>query len=407
MKRLLLEVLLSVRMNRKRLLLTGLAVSWGMFILIVLLGASEGLKNGVVNTFHINMPKLSTVYPGVVSIPWHGLSKGNRIELFRNDAVLLENSGIEYIEEVFPVVNQPGQIVSNGKNPLVVLTGCPQGYSEAVFEKVVQGRDIDGPDVQHSRNVMVVNSYLAEQLAPSGHVVGTVVDFNGIPFTIVGVTQGLFAEDTSPMCFCPISTAMTLFRARGNVDALFIRSGKVPNMDINRKYVDQIRKFIADNKGFNPDDNMALQVANDNEYFILGYGVLDSLSIFIWLLGIGMLVAGIIGVSNIMTVSVKERTKEFGIRLTMGAPGSEIIKLVVTESLIIVFSFGYLGIMFALLLLKVFNSVAGGAIEMFSNPSVGFWTVIAANLVITAAGVIAGYRPAKRATEINLVEVLK
>lgn len=407
MKELLSEVWISIRANRKRLFLTGLAVGWGMFILVVLLGSTTGLRKGVINSFHIDMPQMASVVCGEISIPWKGRPRNSMVELFPEDAEALQNSGIRHIDEVFPIVSQPGLLVYGGEHSNVPVTGCPPGYINAIYERISEGRDINRPDIDERKNVLVINSMLAKQFFKESSAEGRTVRLNGTPFTIIGVCRSLFVEDTYPMCFCPVSTALSHYRPKGDVDVIYIKSSGIRTFGTNRAFIRDLRNFIAGSKNFCPDDNKALQVNNDNDYFILGYGVLDSLAIFIWLLGLATLFAGIVGVSNIMLVAVKERTKEFGIRMAMGAPDREITKLVITESLIVVFVFGYLGIMVGVLLLQLVSNAVGDSVDMFREPSVGFWTVIAGNLILTAAGALAGYVPAKKAVGLKLVDALK
>lgn len=407
MKELLAEIRMSVMKNRRRLFLTGTAIAWSMFILIVLLGSAEGLKRGVVSSFHLDMPQLTSVVSGERSVPYGGHSRDSRVELFSEDAEALAAGGIRNLDAVFPVIYIPGTVVRGACHSDIMLTGCTPGYIDAIYEQVRRGRGIDGPDISGKRNVVVMNARLAARMFGDVDPIGAIVEFSGIAYTVVGVCESRFVEDTSPMCFCPLSAALDHFRPRGNLDCIFVKDSGIRDNGRNVAFMNDIRNFLSLRKGFAATDNKALRVSNSNEYFILGHNVLDSLSAFIWLLGLATLFAGVVGVGNIMLVAVKERTSEFGIRLAMGATDREIIRLVVLESLILVLAFGYIGIMAGVGLLRIAAAVSGDAVGMFRDPSVDFLAVVAANVVLVVSGVLAGYLPARKAVRLKLVDALK
>lgn len=407
MRWLLREVWGAMRLNRRRLFLTGIAVCWGMFILVVLLGTSAGLRTGVASSFHVNMPQLVSITANSTSLPWEGNPKNRKVELFLDDAVQLAASDIRRIAAVFPTMAQSCRVNYGKENVSLNVTGCEPGFLDAAYSRVLSGRDLNEFDMDGERNVIVINRLLGRQLFHDENPVGKIVRIYDIPFTVVGVCVNRFAEDITPMAYAPLPVMMTHFRPRGDIDAINVLADHLRTYHANDCLMTDLRNFIAELKNFSPKDNKAVIVNNPCDYMIIAYSVFDGLNVFIWVVGIAILIAGIVGVGNIMLIAVKERTREFGTRLAMGADDSDIIKLVILESLIIVFSFGYIGIMTGVLSIRLISAVVGDSIETFRDPYADFWSVIVCNIILAVAGVIAGYLPARQATRLKPVDALK
>ena len=222
----------------------------------------------------------------------------------------------------------------------------------------------------------------------------------------MGISKSLLPDDTSVGAYMPISTIMMLYRPQGNIDAIGVEVHKMKTEEENLTFATRLRQSLARVKHCSPDDLRAIQIDNSYENVLQVQGVLDGIGAFVWVIGIATLLAGIVGVSNIMLITVKERTRELGVRKAMGASNASIIRLVLLESVIITMLFGYIGLMLGIGLTRLLDVSLGSVFPMFQNPTIQFWPVMICNLIMVLAGLVAGYMPAKRATTIKLVEAL-
>lgn len=405
MRELFAEVMLSMRSNKMRIALTGFSIAWGMFILVVLLGAAGGFQRGIAKTFHFDSPQVVSLSTGTTSIPYGGYKTGRHISLNMADTTLLGNIDQQIIKRVFPSMVENVRINNGSRYARVSITGCTPGFIDVTYNKICKGRDIDELDISNRSKVCVLTQRLGNELFGESNPIGQQVFVGNVAFRVVGLSKSIIT-DNSLCAYAPVSTLVSLYRPHGNIDAIRLQVNKMKTADENVALVGKIRAVFAHAKECSHDDFRAIQVDNSYEDVIQVQNVLATIGTFVWVIGIATLLAGIVGVSNIMLITVKERTRELGVRKAMGASNRSIIRLVLLESIIITMMFGYVGLMAGIGLTQLLDSALGSVFPMFQNPTVQFLPVVICNLVMVIAGLVAGYFPAKRATTIKLVEAL-
>ena len=406
MREILQEVFVSMRSNKMRIALTGFSIAWGMFILVVLLGSAGGFQRGIRKTFHFDSPQVVQVTTGKTAVPYQGYQRERSIQLYLHDTTLVAAIDKNVIKRVYPSSVENVRMNNGKRYAQIPLTGCTKGFIGISFAKIDKGRDINASDQQEARKVCVLTQRLARQLFDEEDPIGKQVTVGEVSFVVVGISKSLLPDDTSVGAYLPISTMMMLYRPQGNIDAIGVEVHKMKTEQENLTFATRLRQSLAKVKHCSPDDFRAIQIDNSYENVLQVQGVLDGIGAFVWVIGIATLLAGIVGVSNIMLITVKERTRELGVRKAMGASNASIIRLVLLESVIITMSFGYIGLMLGIGLTRLLDVSLGSVFPMFQNPTIQFWPVMICNLIMILAGLVAGYMPAKRATTIKLVEAL-
>lgn len=400
------EVLTSMKSNRMRIALTGFSIGWGIFILVVLLGSSGGLQRGLYKTFFLDVNQVVKVSAGKTAQPWQGMDKGRQLQLHLSDAKALEQSAIQHIVKVCPMARVSLEVNHAGNSVTIPVTGCYDNYLGSDYRKLTKGRDFNVNDIEQNTKVCIVNERLAKQLFSGDNPIGREVEIGGIMFTVVGVCGTMFRQDMTLAIYTPLSTMLTIFRPEGTLDGINLIVKDLKTAEQNEQLTQEVHDMLALHLGCSPTDNKGVAISNPYEQVLSAEGVLAAIGIFVWIIGIATLTAGIVGVSNIMLITVKERTRELGVRKAMGASNESIIALVLLESVIITVIFGYIGMMVGVGLTQLLDVALGSAIPMFQNPTVQFWPIIICNIIMVLAGLVAGYIPAKRAVRIKLVEAL-
>ncbi|SHL20662.1 ABC transporter permease [Xylanibacter ruminicola] len=401
------EVRASMQNNRQRIWLTGFAIGWGMFILVTLLGSAGGIQKGVYKGGNLDMPQLITLATGKTSIPWNGMNTDRMVEMTLEDANALWNQHFDYVANVYPTFNQAVQAVSGSEYVNTSLTGCTPSYIIAQYYKIFRGRDINHTDIEEQRKVCVLSSRMCREMFGDKNPVGCEVIFDGNIFLVVGECRYLFEGYQAISAYAPISTVMALYSpTKPALSMMQVEYAGIEDLDELHHLTSDIRNFISPRIGCSPQDSKALVIRNDFETVINMTKVLSYLGIFVWIIGIATLLAGVVGVSNIMLITVRERTRELGVRRAMGASSGSIIRLVLIEAVIITMIFGYAGMMLGIGLTQLLSAVLGGSVPYFTDPTVEFGMVVGCNLIMILAGIAAGYVPAKRAVTIKLVDAL-
>lgn len=406
MQELLQEVLTAMKSNRLRIALTGFSIAWGMFILVVLLGSSGGFQRGLYKTFHLDINQIVRITTGKTVMPWKGMDKGRQLKLNINDAQAIERSNIQHIQRVCPMSRRQLE-VSAGKNHVTIaVTGCNEKYLSVDYRMLKAGRDFHADDLSQRAKTCIINDRLARQLFQDGNPIGQSVTMGNLLFTVVGVCKSTFDSDIELAAYMPLSTMISIFQPDGNINGINLIVENLESVEHNEHLERELHDLLSSRLGCNPKDHKGIIVSNSYEQILSTKKMIASIGIFVWIIGIATLIAGIVGVSNIMLITIKERTRELGVRKAMGASNSHIITLVLLESVIITMIFGYIGMMLGVGLTQLLDSALGTAIPMFQNPTVHFWPIMGCNFIMVLAGLVAGYVPAKRAVSIKLVEAL-
>lgn len=399
--------ILDVMLRRKlRTALTALAVAWGIFMLVVLLAAGNGLAEGAEHAFARDALNSIWVNPGVQGKPFQGNPVGRRVGLDEADhpivraAVPLEDSSTQVSVGERPVSRAARQ----GSFP-VDGVGPAWGPIEGV--EITRGRGIDAGDLQERRKVAAIGKRVAASLFADGEdPVGTFLRVGNAVFRVVGVFQDPQDDRTEETIAIPRTTARAVFATGPRVDSLALAVEPRPVREVDGA-LREMRRRLGGRKGFAGDDERALRVWNNFEMTEKLHGLFAGIRWFVWLIGLGTILAGIVGVGNIMLISVAERTREFGIRKAVGATPASIVRMVVEEALVVTMVAGYLGLVAAVGLVELAGRVMPPDLPYFTKPQVDLRAALGATAVLVAAGVLAGFFPALRAARVVPMAALR
>ena len=414
MRDLINEIWNSVRNNKLRTALTGFAVSWGIFLLICLLGAG----NGIINAFQGSSDRFVTnsmdVMGGVTSIPANGYKEGRWINLDKGDISIVKGKEFsDNVDKVAPVTESISDNMTLGKNSIsTVLMGVTPEYKD--IEKVImkEGRFINPMDQDQQRKVIVISSKHEKELG--SNLIGKWVNMRGFSFIVIGVYQA-DQSDWRASAYIPYSTMKGIFSPGEKIGDIFLTFNGVNNLKESNEFENKLVTRLKTYHKAAPEDPNAIWIWNrysQNAQISQGQRII---SIGMWILGLLTLISGIVGVSNIMLISVKERTHEFGIRKAIGAKPRKILSLIIAESVTITAFFGYIGMGLGMLACEIMDKTLGqntmdlgfDTIKMMESPTVGLDVAIEATLLLIIAGTLAGMAPAWKAAKVKPIEALR
>ena len=415
---LLQEIWGTLKKNKLRTTLTGLSVTWGIFILIVLLGAGNGLQNGVMQNFASRAINRINLYTGTTSMPHRGL-KNERSLHFTNEEIEFIKNDIEESREITARLNS-NQTISYGKEfGTYQVRGVMPNYFD--IEKLIisteNGRFINRLDMNERNKVIVLDKKIADLLFPDETPLGKNVKVGQLIFKVVGINTK--SEDWGGSnAYIPFTTAQSIFNPDGKFYHIVFTVDGLATKEANDKFNETLRDVMSRRMEFNPDDRQALWIYNAQSDYVETMKIFGGITIFVSIIGILTLIAGIVGVSNIMLVSVKERTREIGIRKALGAKPSSILKTIMLESIIITAIFGYIGLILGVGLTELVNffmemSANSKAVSdepqmsIFTNPTVQVGYALFATVVLIISGTIAGYLPARKAVKVQPIEAMR
>lgn len=411
MRELLIEVFAAMKGNRMRIALTGFSIGWGIFILIVLISSGRGLINGMYYNFREYNVGVVTVTPGLTSQPFEGRSQGRTVHLYEEDAAALQQLLGDTVTKAIPVVSHAVQASCGEEYVNTVVDGYAPGYAIAPNILIVAGRDINDLDMMQQRKVCVIPKVLKNMFFRNDTTVavGQKLLLNGISFQIIGVYEPVLATNSTRAIVAPLSTVKRIWRPDGELSRLFLQTALLTTTDLNRQFNAHVIGHLAARKDFAPTDKKAIKIDNRYERPVLISNIMDVLTIFVAIVGLATLMSGMVGVSNIMLISVKERTREMGIRRAVGAKTRHIVALVLAESVVISVIFGYVGMMVGvgLMELMAWISEKTGNIDTFSDPTIEVSHAVVITLIMVVVGLIAGYVPAKQAAGIRLTVAME
>lgn len=407
------EIFVALKMNRMRTFLTGFAIAWGIFMLVALLAVGNGFSNAMFSNFRYMSQNSVSLYAGRTSMPYGGRQKGRTIRFSMADCEWMRTH-LEGCKSLSPIFNLWNGSIAYGTLQFDAnITGVNEVYRDLRVLEVKYGRFVNAMDMHERRKAVVIDENTAQKLFGVAELaVGKMVRLtNGVNFQVVGVTEAEY-QDSRPSVFIPLATANVIYNPSGWVYDVSYELEGVETLEESEAYDKRLRKQLADYYGYDPADQNAIWISNRVEGYEKSKMIFGGISMFIWVIGIGTLIAGIVGVSNIMLITVKERTREFGIRKALGATPNSILGLVVLESLVITLMFGYIGMMMGIglseLLCVFFPGGGGSSMQptFMSNPTVDLGIVVSATMVLVVAGVLAGYMPARNAVKIKPIEAM-
>lgn len=418
MRDILTEIWATARRNKLRTTLTGFAVAWGIFMLIFLLGAGNGLINATQQNSNRYLNTSMVIFGGQTSKAHKGLKEGRKIELNDRDMEITQERFSDNVEEVGAELDHGNTTMSHGKEYTAAnISGVyPNDY---IINKrdMIYGRFINKIDIRDRRKSIVISDDMAKELSPTGSVedmLGQIVRMEDLAFRIVGIYQ----VDKSMMgtdAFIPFTTYRTIYNVGDKTGNIVFSFKGLETEQQNEAFEQRYRANLNGNHGAAPDDEEAVWIWNRFTQAMQMNTGMGMLRTALWIVGIFTLLSGIVGVSNIMLITVKERTHEFGIRKAIGATPWSILRLIIIESIIITTFFGYIGMVLGIAANEYMNATIGNmkvdsglfTTTMFVNPTVGLDVCINATLLMVVAGTIAGLIPARKAAHVRPIEALR
>jgi len=407
------EIWVTITRNKTRSLLTGLGVFWGIFMLIVMMGFGTGLERGVNEGVDGIATNACFVWSNRTGEPYRGFQRGRFWNMQNRDVEILRRS-IPEIEVLSPMLfggSSENNVMWGDTHGTFNVRGLHATYQYIENPFLTKGRFINEIDVMQRRKVSVIGTNVAEELFPEGvNPIGQHIRVNGIYYQVVGVSQGVSNMNmngrTQDVISIPFSTMQQVGNHGASIHALAAtaRSGYRVSLIEER-----MREILKANNNISPTDRQAVFSINLEQQFAMFNNLFLGIAILIWIVGSGTLIAGIVGVSNIMLVTIKERTKEIGIRRALGAKPRQIISQIMAESLVLTSLAGMLGLCFGVLVLYLAETQWLADIDsmFFATPAVSFNTAVASTVILIICGLIAGIIPTKRALSIKAIDAIR
>ena len=422
MRDLIEEIWSTLRQNKLRTALTGFSVAWGIFMIIVLIGAGNGLMNSIAGNFSM-LKNSMEIYAGTTSKPYGGYEQGRRLEFTTQDEEALRHGYFkDRNNDICPVIRHNTEM-HYGKIMLRCnLKGVYEISKGIDNTEIVAGRFINSKDIKEKRKVMVIGTQTAKNLVEKGRkpeeMIGKMIDVSGLMFKIVGLYKSDESEGGAMFyteVLAPTSTVASIFMKENEINSIQMTFEGIDTEEKNREFDAAYRRVINRNHNADPTDTNTIYVYNSVVERQSLNRAARKVRKALWILGLLTLISGIAGVSNIMLITVKERTHEFGIRKAIGARPCSVIMLIIAESITITSFFGYMGMVLGMAMNQFLDfkysdkavDVGIAQVTMFVNPGVGLNTAIEATLILIIAGTIAGMIPAWRAARVKPIEALR
>lgn len=405
------EIFSTISKNKMRTALTSFAVAWGILMLIILLAAGNGLRNGIMHNFADRANNTVTVWPGYTSMPYKGMSTGRRI--------IFDDRDLKYIKDHFPEVEYisatargSADIEYKDEYVSITLNAVTPDYTKINYLNILQGRFINELDMKHRRKKIVLHPNHVDVLFGDEDPIGKFVKTRGLIYQVVGVFEetGSYSMDYS--AYIPLDAADIVYRPRWGYRPIEFTVNGLDTKEKNDAFIEKLRVELGKLHRFDPADRSTIHAWSTAEAMLEINDVLGILTIFIVIIGVASLMAGIVGVSNIMLITVKERTREIGIRKAIGATSGSVLRSVIIEAVLITTMAGYLGILLGVGFTEFaserwFSGADDGGFAMFLNPTIGLSSVFWATALLVVCGTIAGAIPAMRATRVKPIEAMR
>lgn len=399
------EIFGTIKKNKLRTLLTAFSVAWGIFILIILLAVGQGLKNGTEAQFATDAANSIWIEGGQTSMPFEGYKPGKQIQLTNKDFYHIKEN-IPGIDNASAVYRGWESKVLSYKNEHVAYTVRPVAPDHYNLEKAVvtRGRFINEVDFNEFRKVCVIGEPVKQALFKEENPLGKFIDAEGIKYKVVGVFNDPGRGDNDRI-YVPLLTAQRIYGGKDHVNTIWVSTG-TSSVERTEQISEEIRQHLAKKYHFDPKDMNALGVYNNNVSYKRIMSMLDGIKWFVLVIGVLTLIAGIVGVSNIMMIIVKERTREIGVRKALGATPYSIVSLIIQESVFITFIAGYTGLMAGIGLIEL-TRYFGLEGDFFKNPDVDLNVALYSVLLIVLSGALAGLFPALKAAHVEPIQALR
>lgn len=404
------EIFEAISKNKLRTFLTGISVASGIFILVILLGAGKGLQNGIAKQFERDADGIIEVWSGMTTKEYKGLNPGRQIQFRNSDYELSVQKFGNQLAKQASTYNFWNGLISYGKESgNYQYRGVYPDYIFIENGTIIKGRFINNNDMINNEKVAVIGLKIKQDLFKDKEALGEQIAINNINFKIVGVFTDPAGEREETRAYLPLTTTQRAFGGGDKISNLFYILHKKATYDEalaeSTKFSKELNQLLKSKNTVAPDDDSAISVHNSVENAKQFYDLNLYIRLFFWWVGICTIIAGVVGVSNIMLIIVKERTKEIGIRKALGASPISIIGMILHESIFITSISGFIGLLASLSLLEFVGPQVKS--EYFINPEVDFSVAITTLILLVLAGAIAGFFPAYRAAKIKPIVALR
>lgn len=404
------EIFDTIRKNKLRTFLTGLSVASGIFILVILLGIGQGMQNGISQQFEEDASNLLYVWTGRTSIEYKGLNPGRAIQLKNEDfnyTALKYRDELENKSAVYRIWN--GIVNYKKESGSYRVEGVLPDYQFLENSSMITGRYINENDQENFEKVVVIGNRVKNDLFKDVDPVGLYLQISDINFKVIGVFSDPGGEREESRVFVPLSTGQRVFNGSNNLNNMAFTLEEEDNFDAalaaSNKFSEELKQYLKEKHSIAPEDDRAITVNNTLENAKRFFTLMDMIKFFFWGVGICTIIAGIVGVSNIMLIIVKERTREIGVRKALGAEPLSIIGMILHESIFVTAIAGLVGLISSLALLEVIGPLI--ETEFIANPSVNFTVALITVVILIVAGALAGFFPAWRAARIKPIVALR
>jgi len=410
------EIWFTIKQNKLRTFFTAFGVFWGIFMLVVMLGAGKGLQNGVTTGMGDMATNSLFMWGKKTTMPYKGFPRGRRVQFNNDDTqALIDNlPEIQYIAPRLQVFAEQGvnNVIRKEKAASYFIQGDYPDYNLIDPSNILQGRFVNDRDILEKRKVIVIGKSVYEEMFDKGEdPIGEYMKIRGVFFRVVGVCSSKKndreAEEDNKQIFMPFTTLQNTYNM-GNVVGWYSMTAKKGH---SAAFVlEKAKQIIGGRHSISPEDKRAIGSYNVEQQFLKMENLFMGINGLIWIVGIGTLLAGVIGVSNIMLIIVKERTKEIGIQRAIGATPWQIRKQIVMESILLTSVSGYFGLVIGVLLLEGISYLLTkfeANSDMFSHPEVDFQKALLALVILVISGALAGLFPANRAVSIKPIDALR
>jgi putative ABC transport system permease protein len=405
------EIWITITHNKSRSFLTAFGVFWGMFMLVAMVGAGVALERGITSQIEGFATNSCFVWENRTSEPYKGFRKGRQWEMRNNDITVLQNN-VPEIQHIAPIIfggNSENNVLRDDKAGAFYVKGNYPSYNDIDKQKLIKGRYINTIDIVEKRKVCVIGERVYEVMFPHDEdPLGKNLQVNGIYFTVVGVTRSNsnvnIGGDSQETVILPFTTMQQAYNMGDRVHFLAITAQPGVKVSVVEEKVKTVLKQSHD---IAPHDKTAVGGMNLEDQFTMFLYLGIGIASLIWIVGTGTLLAGAVGVSNIMLVTVKERTREIGIRRALGATPVNIVGQILTESVVLTMLAGVSGLMFGVGLLSLVGKVLEQSDGMFKDPQISFSVGVGALIILVVIGALAGFIPANRAMKIKPIEAIR
>lgn len=404
------EIFETIRKNKLRTFLTGLSVASGIFILVILLAIGQGMQNGISKEFEGDATNRISVWTGVTSESFKGLNPGRRIQMDNLDYQLAESKNEDQLEYKSGVYSRWGQLTSyKAENGSYRVEGVLGDYQFLENATLTAGRFINQNDIDGYEKVAIIGHRVYLDLFKNKNAIGEYIEITGIKFKVVGMYTDPGGEREENRIFIPLSTSQRVYNAGDKLRSIAFTLEKQDKFEdalaASETFTAQLEADLKARHIISPTDERAIRINNSLERAKKFYDLIAMIKFFFWGVGICTIIAGIVGVSNIMLIIVKDRTKEIGIRKAIGAQPLSIIGMILHESIFVTAVAGFFGLVFSLFVLEIIGPLI--ETDYIKNPSVDFKVALTTVIILVVAGALAGFFPAYRASSIKPIEALR